>query len=119
MKNKIIYWVSTGLVSLMFIMSGAMYLSGSEEIISNFQQIGFPLIFISILGTAKLLGGLALINPWFKGLREWAYAGFSFVLIGAVWVHIATSTPFIAALVTAVLLGVSYYFNSKRVLLKA
>lgn len=112
-KNKIIYWSLTGLVSLGFLMSSFMYLGKSAELMENFAKIGFPVYFVSILGLAKLLGAIALVNPWFPKLKEWAYAGFTFVLLGAVWTHLATSTPFAAPLVFLVLLGASYFFYQR------
>jgi hypothetical protein len=112
-KNKIIYWSVTGLVSAGFLMSSFMYLSQNAQLMEEFAKIGVPAVLVSILGVAKLLGAIALINPWFKGIKEWAYAGFTFVLIGAVWVHVATQTPFVAPLLFLVLLGVSYFYSRK------
>jgi len=111
--NKIIYWTSTGLLSAMFLLSAFMYLSHNPALVENFQKIGFPVLFVNILGIAKLLGALALVNPWFPKLKEWAYAGFTFTLIGAIWVHAATHTPFIGPLVFLVVLGISYYFSER------
>jgi len=109
-RDKIIYWTFTGLVSAAFLMSSFMYLSKNAGLMSNFKQAGFPEFFVTILGSAKLLGALAIINPWFPKLKEWAYAGFTFTLIGAVWVHAATSTPFVAPLVFLALVGISYVY---------
>ncbi len=114
-KNNIIYWTLTGLVSAAFLMSSTMYLGKNPELVNGFNQMGFPLFMVTLLGTAKLLGALAIINPWSPKLREWAYAGFTFVLIGAAWTHAATNTPMVAPLVFLVLLGASYYFHLKKV----
>ena len=112
-RDKLMYWITTGLLSAGFLMSAFMYLSKSPELINNFRAIGFPLFFVAILGTAKLLGALAIINPWSDTLKEWAYAGYIFVLIGAAWTHIATQTPFIAPLIFLVLTGISYWFYKR------
>lgn len=112
-KNKIIYWSLTGLVAAGFLMSSFMYLGKNPELLNGFKMMGFPEFFIPILGWAKLLGALAVVNPWFPKLKEWAYAGFTFTLIGAVWTHMATGTPFIAPLVFLVLVGASYFFFTK------
>jgi hypothetical protein len=112
-NNKILYWSFTGLVSLAFLFSSFMYLGKSPELMENFHKAGFPDFFVTILGLAKLLGALALVNPWFPKLKEWAYAGFVFVLIGAVWTHVATSTPFVAPLVFLVLVFTSYFLFRK------
>lgn len=112
-RDKILYWVTTGLVSLGFIASSMMYLTQNPELMNSFSQLGFPAYFVMLLGIAKLTGALALINPWSAKLKEWAYAGFTFTLIGAAWVHIATGTPFIAPLVFLTLVGFSYFFNQR------
>jgi hypothetical protein len=46
-------------------------------------HLGYPSYLLAILGTAKLLGAPALLQNRFPTLREWAYAGFAFDLIGA------------------------------------
>lgn len=112
-RDKIIYWVSTGLVSIGFLLSSIMYLTRNPELMKSFSEIGFPVFFVTILGISKLTGAIALVNPWMPKLREWAYAGFTFTLIGAVWTHVATNTPFIAPLFFMLLLGISYFFSNR------
>ncbi len=111
--NKILYWITTGISSALFLLSAFMYLGKNPELMKNFELLGFPAFFVTILGVAKLLGGLAIINPWFATLKEWAYAGYTFVLIGAIWTHTATHTPFIMPLIILVVVALSYYFRSK------
>lgn len=111
--TKILYWISTGLVSAFYLMSSSMYLTKSPELMKGFAAMGFPVFFVTMLGVAKLLGALALLNPWSQTLKEWAYAGFTFTLIGAVWVHVETSTSVIMPLVALALLAVSYYFRMR------
>lgn len=112
-RDKILYWVSTGLVSIGFLLSSIMYLTRNPELMKSFSEIGFPVFFVTILGISKLTGAIALVNPWMPKLREWAYAGFTFTLIGAVWTHVATNTPFIAPLFFMLLLGISYFFSNR------
>jgi hypothetical protein len=109
-RDKIIYWVATGLVAAGMAMSAFMYLTKNPELMASFETLGFPLYFISILGVAKLLGAVVLVAPAGTTLKEWAYAGFIFTFIGAIWTHVATSTPFVGPLVFLVVLGVSYFF---------
>jgi len=111
--TKILYWTSTGLVSAFFLMSSSMYLTKDPGLMKSFESLGFPVFFVTLLGIAKLSGALALLNPWSQTLKEWAYAGFTFTLIGAVWVHVVTSTSFLMPLVAMALLGVSYYFRMR------
>ena len=109
-KNKIVYWIATGLVSAFMLFSAYLYLSKSPELVSGMQSIGLPMWFVGLLGTAKLLGAVALVAPIGTRLKEWAYAGLGFIFIGAIWAHIATSTPFVMPLVFLAILSVSYVF---------
>lgn len=112
-RDKILYWVTTGLVSLGFLASSFMYLTHNPELMAGFATLGYPAYFVTLLGMAKLAGALALVNPWTDKLKEWAYAGFTFTLMGAVYTHTATGTPFAAPLVFLALVGTSYYFRHR------
>ena len=52
-------------------------------------KLGYPLYFMSILGTWKILGVIAIYLPGFKLLKEWAYTGFFFAMTGALVSHLA------------------------------
>ena len=112
--NKIIYWVTTGLVGAFMLMSAGMYISGSAKVVEGIKSIGFPPFFLYLLGTAKALGAIALLQQKFAKLREWAYAGFTYVFISAAWAHIASgvSNPS-GPIIFLIVLGVSYFFNTK------
>jgi uncharacterized membrane protein YecN with MAPEG domain len=112
-RDKIIYWIATGLVAAGMGMSAFMYLSNNPELMKSFEAIGLPPYMVAILGVAKLLGAIVLLAPVWDRLKEWAYAGFSFTFIGAVWVHIATGTPWVAPFIALLILGVSYGFRLK------
>jgi hypothetical protein len=109
--NKIIYWMSTGLVSAAMLLSAGMYLTGNPDLLKNFQLLNIPLYFVGLLGMAKLLGAVVLIVPVWERLKEWSYAGFAFTFIGAVWTHISTGTPWVAPFVFLVILAISYVFR--------
>jgi len=109
-RDKNIYWVATGLVAAGMGMSAFMYLSSNPAMMSNFQALGIPVYLVTILGVAKLLGAIALVAPVWSRLKEWAYAGFTFTFLGAVWTHVATGTPWVAPLVALLILTVSYTF---------
>jgi uncharacterized membrane protein YphA (DoxX/SURF4 family) len=49
----------------------------------------YPLYFNQYLGLAKVLGSIALLLPGFPRLKEWAYAGFTFDMISAVYSEIS------------------------------
>jgi hypothetical protein len=110
-RDKVIYWIATGLLSVGMLMSAFMYLTKNPALMKSFQSAGYPEYFVTILGTAKLLGAMVLLAPVWSKLKEWAYAGFAFTFIGAVWTHIATDTPWIAPLIALLILLVSYWFR--------
>src|SRR5918993_5182096 len=95
-KDKIIYWIATGLISAAMLFSAFLYLSGSDELLKSFASIGLPLYMVMMLGTAKLVGAVLLLAPVAARFKEWTYAGFLFLFGGAVWTHAATATPWVA-----------------------
>jgi uncharacterized membrane protein YphA (DoxX/SURF4 family) len=109
-RDKILYWITTSLIGLGMAMSGFMYLSKNPEVTQGFQMMGYPEYFVVILGIAKITGAVVLIAPLWAKLKEWAYAGFTFVFVGAIWTHVATSTPWIAPLIALFILSGSYWF---------
>ncbi len=112
-KEKILYWVATVPICALMVMSGVMYLSKSPQVMQGIQAIGMPYFFIQFLGVAKLLGALALAYPRFKKVTEWAYAGFTFTFLGAMWTHYSTGTSFVMPLGVLVVLGISYKFKDE------
>jgi uncharacterized membrane protein len=112
-RDKIIYWTTTGLVAAGMAMSAVMYLSKNPELMKNFETIAIPQYLVLVLGVAKLLGAIALLAPIWEKLKEWAYAGFTFVFIGAAWTHVATGTPWFAPVIALVILATSYIFWEK------
>ena len=83
------YWISTGIIALAFGSGGVAYLAGGEEQLRGMAELGYPAYFVTILGVWKVLGALAIVTPRFPRLREWAYAGIAFDLIGAAASHAA------------------------------
>jgi hypothetical protein len=108
---RIGYWVSTLLFVVALGWSAVQYLTEAPKMVSTMAHLGYPLYFVKALGVAKLLGIAALLfGP--SRLKEWAYAGFTFDLIGASVSHFSSGDgPAIAAVPLAflVLLAVSYF----------
>lgn len=113
-RNKIIYWVSTIWLALGMISTGIVQLFRVKEDVDFIIQMGYPDYFLTIIGTWKILGAVAVLIPKFTLLKEWAYAGFFFIMSGAVFSHIATGNSmneiFPAVLLLA-LTVISWYFR--------
>src|ERR1700761_95045 len=82
--TKAIYWTSTILFALVFALTGTLYLVHNPQMVTKLTLLGYPPYVLAILGTAKVLGAVALVFPTFRRLKEWAYAGFVFDFVGAI-----------------------------------
>jgi hypothetical protein len=91
--RTIAYWVATGLVCALFGFSSFAYLAHMEPFAGSIAHLGYPPYLLTILGTAKLFGVAVLLIPGYALLKEWAYAGFAFDLMGAVSSHSFTGDP--------------------------
>ncbi len=88
MRNKIIYWVATALLSFGMLGSGISQILHVKEMNELVTHVGYPLYFMYIIGVWKILGVIAILIPKFKLLKEWAYAGFFFLMTGALISHL-------------------------------
>jgi len=82
-KKHVGYWVATALFCLAMTMGGTMNVLRAEVQREAISSLGYPEYLMTILGVAKLLGVVALLLPAMKLVKEWAYAGFTFDLLGA------------------------------------
>ena len=80
---KIAYWIVTGLFCLAMTAGGTMNLVALETQQEAMASLGYPPYLMTILGVAKIAGVIALLIPRTPILKEWAYAGFTFDLLGA------------------------------------
>ena len=101
-----VYWIATGLFCALLGFSGFAYLARVEFMAENMARLGYPPYFLTILGTAKIFGVIALLSPGRPLLKEWAYAGFTFDLIGATASHAFTGDPFAESVRPAIVLAV-------------
>lgn len=114
--NKIIFWIATGLLSALLLMSAIyMYIINHETVaVPNFENLGFPTWIIYPLAVAKILGVIAITTRINSKLKEWAYAGFFFNFILALFAHLAISDgEHWGAVIALVLLIVSYIFGQR------
>src|SRR5689334_200053 len=88
-RDTIIFWISTGLFCAMMLTSAIPNLLSDPAWLAIFEQLGYPKYLLPFLGVAKLLGIIALLVPGFKRIKEWAYAGFFFDLVGATYSALA------------------------------
>jgi uncharacterized membrane protein YphA (DoxX/SURF4 family) len=114
-RNKIIYWIATALFCFGMLASGLAQLFHTQAMIDLVTPLGYPVYFLYIIGTWKVLGVIAVLVPRFKLLKEWAYAGFFFVMTGAFVSHLASGDYSIKGLIgpfmQTVFIILSWYFR--------
>jgi uncharacterized membrane protein len=87
-RNNIIYWVATGLLSVGMLGSGIAQILHAEDMKELITHTGYPLYFMYIIGVWKVLGVIAILIPKYRLIKEWAYAGFFFLMTGALFSHL-------------------------------
>ena len=120
MAGKIMYWIATIWLTLGMLSTGIVQLfkvkegQGGVDMISH---LGYPVYIVTILGIWKIVGTIVLLIPKFPLLKEWAYAGFFFIMSGAICSHIAvgdSANAILPSLLLLVLTVVSWYLRPMK-----
>lgn len=115
-RTNIFYWTFTILFALMMTASAIPDIimePSAVQVMHN--ELGYPKYFIPFIGVVKVLGVLAILIPVGARLREWAYAGLIFDLIGAAFSIMAIGQNSYYMLALPLSIGfLSYYFYHKR-----
>ena len=112
--NKIVYWISTGLMCLLLLYSAGMYFTNTEALKEGFVFFGYNGRIVIPLAILKILAVVAILSNLSKTLKEWAYFGLLVDFILALEAHLyAGDGEHMGAIIALVLWAVSYYFNRK------
>lgn len=112
--RNIIYWIATAWLALGMLSTGGIQLFKMKDEVENITALGYPVYFLTIIGAWKILGVIAILIPKYPLLKEWAYAGFFFVMSGALFSRIAAGDGFgeiAPAILLIILIVVSWYFR--------
>jgi uncharacterized membrane protein YphA (DoxX/SURF4 family) len=104
-KAKWIYWALTAPFVVTMLMASLTYLAGAVFNVEGVMSLGYPAYILKILGTAKLLGGIAILQGRFQTLKEWAYAGYTLNLLGAAASHALHGDSFGKIITPIIILG--------------
>jgi hypothetical protein len=116
-KIRITYWILTGLFAFVMLGSAIPDILVSPMAVEGFREMGLNPALVPFVGIAKALGVVAILTPGFPRLKEWAYAGLIFDLIGATYILIAIGKPIglYAPMFIFIALGFgSYFFYHKK-----
>ena len=114
---KIIYWAVTIIFCLANLFSGISGFFPNQQSLDIMKQLGYPAYLLFILGVAKTLGSIAILQTKFKTIKEWAYAGFAIDYIGAAASFYFIHSDLISILFPLIFIAVLFasYFLWKKV----
>jgi len=116
-RDKIIYWIATIWLALGMLSTAIVQLfkaKGGQGGVDMITHLGYPVYLLTLLAPWKIFGVVAILIPKFPLLKEWAYAGFFFIMSGAIFSHIAAGDPMsesLPSLLLLILTVVSWYFR--------
>lgn len=116
-KTNTLYWITTGLFAAFMTFSAIPDILSTQEAVTFITALGYPKYLIPFLGVAKLLGAIAILIPGFPRLKEWAYAGLCYDLLGATYSAICVDGPMVGQLFMVLPLGMlalSYIYHHRR-----
>jgi len=89
-SRRIAYWAFTLLFLVPMAGSGIpeLLVGAPASSAAMLTHLGYPLYLLRILGLAKVLGAVAILRGKSRRLTEWAYAGYTFDLLGAIASHL-------------------------------
>ena len=117
---KIIYWIVTIIFVLFMLIGAVSEIIQTEQSKELMKHLGYPIYVNTIIGVAKILGAIAILQWKFRTIKEWAYAGFAIDIIGASASMFFTGDGILMALSPMIFLAVMFisYFLWKKVSLK-
>jgi hypothetical protein len=104
-------WTVTALMAGLVVLSAIPDVLRVPGALSVFRHLGYPPYLLPFLGIAKLLGVVAILAPGPRTMKEWAFAGLTFDLVGALYSHLSVGDPvqvWLPAVIGLVLIAGSY-----------
>ncbi|HNP47713.1 MAG TPA: DoxX family protein [Bacteroidia bacterium] len=118
-KTKIFYWITTVLFGGFMIFSAIPDVISSPDAVNLIHdQLGYPLYFVPFIGIVKLIGAVVLFIPGIPRLKEWAFAGLIFDLVGALYSLLCIGGGVQAGVFMSIIILVglaAYYFHHKMI----
>jgi hypothetical protein len=116
--GKVIGWTITGLMAAFMLLSAIPDVVRVPAALAIMRHLGYPPYLLLFLGTAKTLGVVAVLVPGVPKIKEWAFAGLTFDVSGALYSHLSVGDSpagWMPAVVGLLLVGSSYVAYRMRV----
>jgi hypothetical protein len=109
--RTMVRWTLTALMAALMTLSALPDVFRVPAALAVFNHLGYPPYLLPFLGTAKLLGVAAVLVPGVPKIKEWAFAGLTFDVLGALYSHLSVGdgpAAWMPALVGLMLVCASY-----------
>jgi hypothetical protein len=120
-KINIIYWISTTIILALMLFSAIRSFMSNPQGAQMMKQLGYQPYVFHLLAVAKILGIIAILTPGYPRLKEWAYAGFTFDMLGAIYSMYASGMPvgnWAPIFIFLAILAISYIYYHKKLAAK-
>lgn len=88
-----IYWISTTLLSLLYLASATLYLVKREWVRQALADLGYPANLMPLLIAVKILAVVVILLPLNVPLSDLAYAGMLYHLLLSAFAHLNVRKP--------------------------
>ena len=105
---RVWYWIVTILFAGFMVFSAISELMQVPSGVAVMEHLGYPSYLNYILGVAKILGAIALVQTKWRTVKEWAYAGFTIDIVGAALSMLFVGDPISGVLFTLLFLVVMF-----------
>lgn len=93
MAENHIYWISTTLLSLLYLSSAVTYVVKTEWVRTTIVGFGYPAYLVQVLITVKVLAVAVVLSRYSMALSDLAYAGMLFHLVLSAMAHLGVRKP--------------------------
>ncbi|MDP9606283.1 DoxX family protein [Variovorax sp. NFACC27] len=93
MTGNYTYWISTALLSLLYLASAAAYVAKRDWVRQALADLGYPGYLVPVLTVVKILAVAAILSRISVPLSDLAYAGMFYHLLLSGLAHIGVRKP--------------------------
>jgi DoxX-like protein len=104
--------IVTALMAVLMLLSAVPDVLRLPDALLVFERLGYPPYLLRFLGTAKILAVAAVLVPVPRWIKEWAFAGLTIDVAGALYSHLSIGDPPAAwapAVIALALVSGSYF----------
>ncbi|MBR0665442.1 hypothetical protein GXW71_13840 [Roseomonas hellenica] len=87
------YWISTALLSLLYLVSAVLYVTRGGWVRQALADLGYPAYLVPVIAAVKVLGVAAILSRVSVPLSDLAYAGIFYHLLLSALAHLGVRKP--------------------------